>query len=188
MIIGISGKKGSGKTTVAMDLYDHLGKRPVAVIPFAKALKELVLELFPVEQWMLDGTEREKNTATAMGLTARELMQLLGQGMRTIWAECWVYAWGLRVWEALERLGPDTVVLVPDVRYPNEVEAIHAMGGKVIRLTRAPHQDDRHESEVALDGEPMSVFDVVSMNAGQPVADTLKSCRQIVDVWLEGGR
>ena len=44
-----------------------------------------------------------------------------------------------------------TVIFIPDVRFPNEVEAIQKRGGYIIRLTRCPYPEDIDESETALD-------------------------------------
>jgi hypothetical protein len=40
--------------------------------------------------------------------------------------------------------------LFTDCRFPNEVEGVQSAGGKVIRFTRNPFEDDHH-SETALD-------------------------------------
>lgn len=62
--------------------------------------------------------------------------------------------------------------VISDVRFPNEVEFIQSMGGKVIRL----HAPDRtknsklslaarlHDSEIALDNYPVGNFDAVVHN------------------------
>ena len=44
--------------------------------------------------------------------------------------------------------------IIPDVRFPNEVEAIKERGGIVIRVNRSTTKSDsnsNHESEIALD-------------------------------------
>src|SRR5690606_25312219 len=62
-------------------------------------------------------------------------------------------------------------VVVPDVRYPNEVDAIRRAGGTVIQVVRPgrPDDGDRHASETALDG---IVFAATIINDAD--LDTLK--------------
>jgi hypothetical protein len=48
--------------------------------------------------------------------------------------------WVKRLTETLEREQPE-VALITDVRFPNEADAIHAMGGKVVKVTRTTKAD-----------------------------------------------
>ena len=59
---------------------------------------------------------------------------------------------------------PGTPVVLTDVRFPNEAEAIQAAGGRLVRVVR-PGQDtsDQHISETALDD---LVADVEIQNDG----------------------
>lgn len=62
--------------------------------------------------------------------------------------------WVKRLMETLEREQPD-MAFVTDVRFPNEVEAIHAAGGYVVKVVRSIKPDiavPAHPSENALDG------------------------------------
>ena len=61
--------------------------------------------------------------------------------------------------DTLREQQPD-VAVITDVRFPNEVEGIRALGGKVIKVVRvdenwqpwvSPDRDPNHESEIALD-------------------------------------
>jgi len=72
------------------------------------------------------------------------------------------------------------LAIVPDCRFPNEVEAIKEAGGKVIRLTRSPHEDS-HLSENALTDDYQG-FDCVIDNkkldmheSNMALLNTLKS-------------
>jgi hypothetical protein len=54
---------------------------------------------------------------------------------------------------------PTTSVIICDLRFPNEAEAIHRLGGRVIRVDRPAHLlprasspgEDQHLSETAMD-------------------------------------
>jgi hypothetical protein len=80
-------------------------------------------------------------------MTARQVMQEVGTGIgRRMHKDIWVEA-------CLRSIRNDNAELavIDDVRFPNEVDAIRAAGGKVVRLHRAPYREDEHESETALD-------------------------------------
>jgi hypothetical protein len=58
------------------------------------------------------------------------------------------------------------------VRFPNEVECIHDLGGVVIRLLRNPFKDEKidlHSSEVALDH--YTDFDLVVDNSKMSIEE-----------------
>lgn len=158
MIVGLSGRKGSGKSTVGAFLVQHMpGAREIT---FARELKELTVRLFgarPEQAW---GTNEQKNERLSCGRSAREVMQRLGHGLREIDENVWVRAWRTSVLGFWQVAGPGPVV-VTDVRYPNEMAAIRELGGVVIRLTRVPYPEDVHASETALDA---AKFDAVLDN------------------------
>lgn len=62
--------------------------------------------------------------------------------------------WTDRLKDTLERDKPE-MALVTDVRFPNEVDAIHALGGYVVKVVRTTPPDVKvpaHPSENELDG------------------------------------
>ena len=164
-IIGISGKKQSGKTTAVEDLYNRARRQfnwdgwDIEVINFASSLKAVVNGFWiePVLgrqlRWDEWDNEKTKNTKHPCGLTYRELLQEIGTTQwRKLWPDIWIENWKSLLPTKNDRI---SVVLVPDVRFPNEVKCIQDLGGVVIRLLRNPY-NDKHESETALnwlDGE-----------------------------------
>jgi hypothetical protein len=170
LIIGLSGKKGSGKDTCGDFLVRHLGEHIAIKMSFAKKLKDVCCELLGVFQHQLYGDLSSKNSKTlirweslphysmlqpnlfmrALGqkpptgfMTAREVMQQVGSMFRLIDENVWVNA-------TLRECHNYPYSIICDVRYPNEVDAILKSGGKVIRLTRQTDLDT-HSSEIALD-------------------------------------
>lgn len=151
IIVGLSAKKQGGKST----LVDFLkGRIPCCeVIRFADALKQIVLDCFIPRGWnwthvdYLD-LEENKNKVLPCGKTVRKMLQVIGTDwFRHAWEDCWVEAYLKKVWKANA-----AYILTPDVRFQNELRIIQKMGGKVIRLLRAPYgEEDQHESETALD-------------------------------------
>lgn len=155
-LIGLLGKKRSGKDTFARALIDHHDYTRVA---FADALRAVAAELNPIlhteqptshsETWRLSDELERYGWETAKDLPeVRRLLQELGNGIRTHVDST---AWFTPVYRQLTSPGVGPVV-VTDVRYPNEAELIRSLGGKLVRITRkAAGGDDAHISETALD-------------------------------------
>lgn len=194
MIIGVSGKKQGGKTTMVNTLRQLLPNS--VILRFADFLKQIVLMCFIPSEWNwtiedLD-LEENKNRPTPCGRTVRQLLQIIGTDwFRNLYDNCWITAWKKMV---LNTQGAE-YVLVPDVRFPNELEAIQQMGGKVIRLTRAPFRDqDQHVSEIALDeveydtknvfGTDLLKFDYICDNVGMTMDEQARWTEEWVELVL----
>ena len=161
MIIGISGKAGSGKDTAAKMLevlyanpdisYEDFANRryknfaDIQVVHFADILKETVQTLFGIGEWETNTQEGKKKTIGWIGKTVRELLQGVGQGLRdAIDPDLWVKALfaNTECWSNY---------IIADVRYPNELEAIKERDGVLIRIDRKNAGAGNHSSETALD-------------------------------------
>jgi hypothetical protein len=169
-ILGIAGKKKSGKTTLAtaLTMREHL-LGPVRALAFADPLKKIGHELFGIPLEWLYGTDEEKENLTQYRwvdmpgvcwacceglppgkhesslLTVREWLQHFAtQGMRVMNVDCWVNAFMSQA-DKLQEAGFNLVV-AHDVRFDNECDAIRSRGGKVIQLTRGK-EGDSHVSE-----------------------------------------
>ena len=140
MIIGVCGLIGSGKDTIADYLVNiHEFRRD----SFAATLKDAVAAVFGWNRDMLEGrtrSSREWREQPDAWWSAR-----LGRDITPRWVLQW---WGTEVcrrgfhddiWIAsLEnklRASRDDVV-ISDCRFPNEIAAIRAQGGHVIRVQR----------------------------------------------------
>ena len=153
MIIGISGKAGSGKDTAAnpdISYEDFVNKRyknfaDIQIVHFADALKETAQVLFRLGEWETNTQEGKKTTINWIGKTVRELLQGIGQGLRdAIDFDLWVkilFA-NTKDW---------TNYIIADVRYPNEVKAIKERNGILLRIDRKGAGAGNHSSEIALD-------------------------------------
>ena len=82
-------------------------------------------------------------------LTIREFMQYFGTDVcRKIYDKVWVNALLRRI------IAEDPLLaLVCDVRFPDEVEGIQSVGGKVVRLTLNQDKEHKHKAETALNPE-----------------------------------
>ena len=161
MIIGISGKAGSGKDTAAKMLEvlyanpdisyeDFANKRyknfaDIQIVHFADSLKETAQVLFRIGEWETNTQEGKKTTINWIGKTVRELLQGIGQGLRdAIDPNLWV--------KILFANTEDwSNYIIADVRYPNEVYAIKKRNGILIRIDRKGAGAGNHSSETALD-------------------------------------
>jgi len=147
-IIAFSGKKEGGKTTAVDKLTERWGG-PLKVLhmSFAGELKRIVRKCFVPSDWNLNfDSDEDKSKVLPCGRTLREMLQLVGTDwFRTVYPDVWV---NTLIYE-LQQLTTNKII-ISDVRFPNELQAIQKMGGHVIRLTRNPH-NDQHESETALD-------------------------------------
>lgn len=161
MIIGISGKAGSGKDTAAKMLEvlyanpnisyeDFANKRyknfaDIQIVHFADSLKETAQVLFRIGEWETNTQEGKKTTVDWIGKTVRELLQGIGQGLRdAIDFDLWV--------KILFANTEDwSNYIIADVRYPNEVKAIKERNGILLRIDRKGAGAGNHSSETALD-------------------------------------
>lgn len=72
--------------------------------------------------------------------------------------------------------------IIADVRFDYEVEAIKAIGGKVIALTRSVG-DDKHVSELGLDGVDNSLFDAIIDNKEMTLQEKNTELDRILQGW-----
>lgn len=161
MIIGISGKAGSGKDTAAKMLEvlyanpnisyeDFANKRyknfaDIQIVHFADTLKETAQVLFRIGEWETNTQEGKKTTINWIGKTVRELLQGIGQGLRdAIDPNLWVKI-------LFANTESWTNYIIADVRYPNEIKAIKERNGILLRIDRKGAGAGNHSSEIALD-------------------------------------
>lgn len=150
-LIGLVGRKSVGKDTAAMVLVQQ-GYR---VAKFAGALKAMIegyLKYIGVEDDAIkaiieDYRVKETPSHYFSGRTPRYVMQTLGTewGRDLIDANLWVQSC---IWNCQRFQQP---AVITDCRFPNEVEAIHKAGGKIVRINRAVSRDDNHASENFID-------------------------------------
>lgn len=153
IIIGIGYKKGVGKDTVANRLVDKHGFTRMS---FADPLKEACRTIFHFNDAQLYGDKKEVMDHR-WGKTPRQILQMMGtDAVRNIIdREVWVKSLKIKIENMVKaNPGKQLKIAVPDVRFPNEAEAILEMeGGVVWKVTRAlpTNEFSYHESEVALD-------------------------------------
>jgi hypothetical protein len=131
MIIGFCGALQHGKTTAAMHLVAQYGWTRLR---FAGPLKDMMRAL-GLEHEEIEGNLKDQPCTLLGGKTPRYAMQTLGTewGREMIHPDLWSKAWTR---QAETVLSFDHNVVCDDVRFPNELEAIHHFGGKVYKIVR----------------------------------------------------
>ena len=150
LLIGLTGRAGCGKTTVAQMLEDELAFEHIA---FADPIVNMIGQLFADcdigGEWI---TERAlKEQPTTLGFSYRHLAQTLGTewARKTVAEDFWLRVAGLRL-VPLRHMGLN--VVISDVRFPNEAEWLAAQGGHLVRVLRHDGPAVRaHESEAHSD-------------------------------------
>ncbi len=171
-IIALSGKYGTGKDSAADAVVMHFSHAGFKVLhlKFADALKRasaIMTGTAEDDQYSVAGKCKQVNGLGDM--TVARFQQVLGTVARVhIHPDIWVVPVIARCLAE-----PATCFVISDCRFPNEVSAIHAAGGVVIRLNRRADlisaastagRDPTHVSETALDD--YGAFDLVVENNG----------------------
>jgi hypothetical protein len=125
MLIGLCGPAGAGKNTVA----DFLTE--CTQLAFADPLYECVSTITGLPVSCLKDRDVKEAVIPRLGKSPRQLLQTLGTewGRGTVHPEIWI-----RI--AMERAGRHENVVITDVRFDNEAQAIVDAGGEVWRVTR----------------------------------------------------
>jgi hypothetical protein len=152
LIIGFGCKRLRGKDTAAKILETHLDEImiPVRRDAFAATLKEVCHLVFGFTHEQVHTIEGKETIDPFWGFTPRWALQQVGTEAfrRQIRDDVWV-----KVVERRHLLN-DVVTILSDLRFENEAEMVHRLGGIVIRVDRdipADQTQDQHASETGLD-------------------------------------
>jgi hypothetical protein len=169
-LIGLTGRKRSGKNTVG-DVFQGGGYTQLS---FAAPIKIMIAGLLsyqgvpaPTIREMLEGDLKEVPTKYLGGQSPRYAMQKLGTewGRGEMKDSLWVDI-------LMNARTQFEAVVVTDVRFPNEVEAIKAAGGEVYRINRPGlPAADCHLSEALIDG----------LDVDQEIHNTAASAQEFQD-------
>jgi hypothetical protein len=205
MILGISGKAGSGKDTVADFILEHEG---FIKISLADPIKRFAMDVWDFSEKQMFGDSKYRNipdsryvTNTNVFLTPRLVLQQIGtECTRYLDSDVWI-RYAIRISKILleakpgefyysqiggleqypQDLGdfPSKVkcIVIPDVRFINEVKHIKNVGGKLLRVIRPGAGLEgsfaNHQSESEMDNIQDDIFDKVIINTG--TLDDLKT-------------
>lgn len=168
ILIGITGRAGSGKDTVAGYLQHKYGFQPMA---FANPLKEAAAILFNLPVYYFHDRELKERVVEDWDMSPRRMAQILGtEAVRTNFgADFWIKRW-LQEYRAMTI---DQNVVLTDVRFNNEAQAVRDLGGTVVHIVRPGDSTleiaaMQHESESGVtynDGRDKIVLNDSSMDA-----------------------
>ena len=136
MLIGFSGKKGSGKSYFA----DYLVNNKLFIkLSFASPLKEITKILFNLSDEDVKDPIKKELINPKFNASPRELMQWLGTDiMREEFNKKFNYSGSIWIDSVKDKvktlLDKNKDVVIDDVRFQNEVDMIHSLGGIVINL------------------------------------------------------
>lgn len=141
-IIGIVGFAGSGKGTVG----DYLVRQyKFEETSYAKTLKDVVSAIFCWPRHMIEGDTKESRAwreevdpwwSKKLGrpVTPRWALQYVGTDTLRMHFNTNIWVWSVEK----QILNLNTDVVITDARFPNEVNLIKEMGGKIVWVQKGP--------------------------------------------------
>lgn len=158
-IIGLVGKKQSGKDTLAEYLVEEYGYVRYA---FADPIKEACQVIFGFTDEQCWGGEKEIMD-TYWKVTPRKIFQVFGTELfqyelpkyatelSDIGRSFWVYRFARWYEQQLEK-NPQVKIVITDVRFLFEAELIKRLGGMIVNITRTNQLNtDTHASEMEME-------------------------------------
>lgn len=132
ILIGITGKAGVGKDTLADKIIERYGG---VKLGFADSIKNACKELFQLSHEQLHIREEKEKKDPRWDKSPRELMQILGTDLlRNHFDE------NIFIKSTLERIKKlsikNEIIIVSDCRFENETQMIRNLNGIIIHLTR----------------------------------------------------
>jgi hypothetical protein len=164
MIIGLCGLAGSSKDTVSAILSRH---HRFAAISFAGPIYKAVSEITGLAPQELKDRDLKERPIPWLGKSPRELLQTLGTewGREMVCDDIWIK---IAMRRASEYERSSWHVVITDVRFQNEAEAIRCAGGQVWHVRRSAAglhgATALHPSEA---GIPDRLIDQVIWNDGE---------------------
>lgn len=159
----------SGKSLVATFISDAYECEKLSfALPIKRMLGSImphVLAKMELPQDYLYGAKKQHPIEALGGVDARRLMQTLGTdwGRKMIHPDIWVNIWKGMITEALDK---GYTVVTDDMRFPNEMAAVKALGGVCWWVERPGAVNTyAHDSEGQLDSM-RDKFDVIIINNG----------------------
>lgn len=139
-IIGVTGRKRSGKDTIGSYLVEKYGFVRVA---YADALKEACKNIFGFSDEQLYGDDLKEVVDEYWGHTPREILQKVGTELfRERLPQLCTYIsndiWIRSVERKIQNLAKQGVskIVITDIRFPNEIEFITRSGGVTWKVVR----------------------------------------------------
>lgn len=149
-IIGIAGRAGTGKDTVAKIITEFLSSSPDYgyagwIHAFADPLKDAASAAFGIPFDDFYDSVKKEQINDSWGVSPRQIAQFLGTEMFRDSIQKLLPAFGKTFWAHRMHLlltnkneyifTDEDIVVIPDVRFNEEVDYIHSQAGTIIYLT-----------------------------------------------------
>lgn len=148
-IIGICGLIGSGKDTIAQIIKEN--NASVKHFSFAGILKDIISIIFDWDRALLQGDtvesrkwREEEDTWWSARLeipnfTPRTTLQYIGTNVLrdNFHPDIWIAAIERRILQC----APDDIIVITDCRFPNEIDMLRRLGGKIVWVQRGDLPD-----------------------------------------------
>lgn len=170
-IIGITGKAGAGKDTLAKAIsvnqqfqVDHPGG--IHIISFADVLKQYVMVKFGLTRWAVYTQEGKESIIPWLGVTVREVLQKEGTELtRDVWCNDF---WIQRITQTISGMHETELVIIPDVRFADEAEWVLSCGGMLVGVEgrAAGNLDESQKGHRSEGGVPEELVHTTIDNSG----------------------
>lgn len=169
-LIGVTGKIGAGKDTVAL----HLAQYGYQQYAFADPLKEAAAQMFGIPVWEFYDRELKEQIHPFWKITRREILQKFGTecARHVFYDDFWIRRASMHI-NTITDVKEDPTSLVPlnmiitDVRFENEGDWIRKRGGMVVHVMRPDtdgisvsenYDSSTHASEMGLAPRPEDII------------------------------
>jgi len=177
LIIGISGKIGTGKDTVAREIIKAFPEYNFRKVSFGYNVKKIVSILTGIDMRTILSRKIKNEFLSEWGYTVGEMFQIIGtDSIRDNLTEnAWIYS-------LFNNIKDGENIIITDVRFKNEAYSILNRGGYLIRLTgESMSKDNRkteHKSETELDN--FNMFDMIYENK-PPISNIKNLIKELSD-------
>lgn len=173
-LIGFNASIGAGKTTACQFLREKVGHLNVEVVSFAEPMRRALSAMLDIpraafmDPKLKESPEVLEEIFGSSELTLRFLMKTLGceWGRDTIRTDIWLRLFEREVLECREAR---QLILCDDVRFDDEADLIHQLGGKVIYIGRPQPKlpvRSKNASHISEKGISADRVDSVILNHG----------------------
>ena len=175
-IVAFGHRKQVGKDLATKLLGHHceLNNIHVAQKKFAYELKKVCFDLYEWDgmpnskEWELN-PECRNRVLPNIGKTPRQLLIETGNKMRSIYPNIWVDL-------LMNKPFIGSLMIISDLRFPNEMKSVHDCGGICIKIRRPSIKNTDDEADVALAG--YQPWDAIIFNDGTE----LDLCEKIIKI------
>ena len=174
-IIGVLGRARSGKDTISGILIQELQSKGVnyKVVRLASPIKEAAVALFGFTHEQLEGPSKEM-IDPVWNITPRSVFQKITD---TTMREMGVQFFTKRLYQKYDAsCESEKYIIIPDVRYPHDIEEIRRRGGLVIKVSRDDTNIIRHDCENIID----TLEGDVNINNSGTITDLHEQIRSVL--------